>query len=108
MRKFFKSTTHLRDDGWMMADAGHSMEDGQSYAITTNALKGDEIPTGCSDSKHFSELAAGLLNCYINSVDASKLSVEAVCALGVIPESEVIPHPDNTKIPFPDLDDLPF
>lgn len=64
---YFVSSTSKDDAGWMQMICGKSSVDNQTYVVTTNNLKADEIPTECCDAKSFSELVAKLLNQYYNS-----------------------------------------
>lgn len=63
---YFKESRSKDDDGWMMCDAGTSSFDNQTWVVTTNHLKSDEIPDECCDAKTFCELVAKLLNEYYN------------------------------------------
>jgi hypothetical protein len=100
MRKYFKSANQKEDDGWMMADAGNSAQDGQDYVITTNALHADQVPPACGDARSFTQLVAGLLNCFYGGVETKSLSEEQVMQMGVVEKTESIPHPANPTLPF--------
>lgn len=101
MRKYFKAINEKAADGWMLGFvSGNSGIDGQDWVIDTNSLHADEVPDYCSDAKLFSQLVAGLLNCYYNGINAVGLGSQQLCDLGTVEEQEKIPSPKNPKLPF--------
>lgn len=68
-QEYFKASTYEKDDGWMMMYcSGRSSSDNKDWCVTTEQLKGDEIPDECTDAKSFSILVARLLNMYYNKL----------------------------------------
>lgn len=102
MRKYFKGINSKAADGWMLAFvSGNSNEDGEDWIVDTNSLHASDVPEYCSDAKSFSQLVAGLLNCYYNDYDATALSSEDLISLGTVDEeTEEIPSPLNPTLPF--------
>jgi len=100
MRKYFKGINSKEADGWLLADCGNSGIDGLDYTIDTNSLHADEVPDACNDAKTFSQLVAGLLNCYYTKTETKGLSEKHLIEMGTVVEEETIPHPSNPKIPF--------
>jgi len=98
MRKYFKGTDD--PDGWMLAHCGKSTIDNKDWLIDTNSLHGDEIPNACNDAKTFSQLVSGLLNLYYNNKETKGFTTQQIIYMGIVEESEKIPHPDNPKLPF--------
>lgn len=84
MSKLFKSVTNKEDDGWLQASFGNSSIDNQDYVLTTHCLHGDMVPDAMTDAKTASELVAGLLNAFYNSVDVSGMDEAMVREMGVI------------------------
>lgn len=84
----------------MAFQSGKSGEDGESYAISTNNLKSDEVPDICMDAKSFAEFMAGLLNAYFSDVDALAFDPEKIAEMGRPEIALDIPHRDNPEIPF--------
>jgi len=99
-KRYFISATAKNDNGFMMCSAGCSAIDNEDYVVTTNYLKSDEVPDTCSDAKGFTELVAGLLNAFYNSVDVSNMEEDAVRLLGIQEAKLNIPSPENPQIPF--------
>lgn len=100
MRKYFKGVRSQDADGWLLATSGYSNEDQNDWIIDTHSLHGDEIPEMCNDAMTFSQLVAGLLNCYYNNVETKGLPEKLLLEMGTVPKAEQIPHPDNPKLPF--------
>jgi hypothetical protein len=96
MKKLFKSSTDSSSD-WLMCSFGCSGLDNKDYHLTTNHLKGDEVPNEMMDAKESSEMAAGLLNAWYASVDCSKMSPEQIMAMGRIDPDE-INDPNQTTL----------
>lgn len=100
MRKYFKGVISKDADGWMMASCGNSNLDNQDYTIDTNSLHADQVPSACNDAKTFSQLVAGLLNCYYTNTETKGLTEQMLIEMGTIVEEEKIPSPENPTLPF--------
>jgi hypothetical protein len=101
MRKYFKAINEKAADGWMLGfTSGNSGIDNEDWVIDTNSLHADQIPEACSDAKLFSQLVAGLLNCYYNNLETKGLSEEQIIELGIVTEEQSIPSAKNTELPF--------
>lgn len=99
MKKFFKSTTPIKDDGWLQCHFGCSSIDTQDYVVTTHYLKGDEVPEEMNDAKTASELIAGLLNAYYNGINVADMPPDKVCAAGLI-DQDGHDNPAQIKLPL--------
>jgi hypothetical protein len=87
-------------EGWPMCYSTGSSEDGKNYSIELIGHHADEIPEVLCDAKSTAEMISGLLNCYFNGIDASKMDEKKVCRLGK-PLAELdIPDPANPEFPF--------
>ena len=100
MKKYFKGCTTDKDNGWMQLSTGNSCIDDLDYVLTTECLHGDQVPEIMQDAKNASHFIAGLLNCYFNDIDATKLEPEQVAKSGLPNDDRNIPSPLNTLIPF--------
>ena len=103
MKRYFAANGDKKrfGEGWPMAfSTGNSGEDGKDYSIELIGHHADEIPNVLTDAKSTAELISGLLNCYFNGIDASKMVEKKVCRLGK-PLAELdIPDPSNPELPF--------
>lgn len=103
MKRYFAAIADKKHfgTGWPMCfTTGNSTEDGKDYSIELLGHHGDEIPQVLSDARPTAELISGLLNCYFNGIDASKMDEKKVCRMGKPLQELGIPHPDNTELPF--------
>lgn len=99
-RYFIGCTTEQATENWPMASAGCSGIDDEDYAVSTNHLKGDEVPDACTDAKTFALLMAGLLNAFYSGVNALSYSEQDVMEMGKAESELDIPHCDNVELPF--------
>jgi hypothetical protein len=87
--------------GWPLAFvSGKSCKDDKDWSIEILYHHSDEVPNELNDAKDFSELIAGLLNCYYNEIETYPKTVKQLMEMGRSIEELNIPHPNNTEIPF--------
>lgn len=103
MRRYFAAIADKKHigQGWPLAFcSGNSQTDYKDWSIETVGLKGDEVPDECNDAATFSQLVAGLLNCFYNGIDTKDLQPAQVIRMGK-PLAELnIPNPSNPELPF--------
>jgi hypothetical protein len=87
--------------GWPLAFcSGNSVTDHKDWSIETVGLKCDEVPEACNDAMTFSQLVAGLLNCFYNGIETANKSEAEVIRMGKPLADLRIPHPSNPGLPF--------
>ena len=90
-----------KGQGWPMAFvSGNSQTDNKDWSIETVGLKGDEVPGECCDSMTFSQLVAGLLNCFYNNIETKNKSAKTIIRMGKPEVKPRIKKINGPEIPF--------
>lgn len=103
MRRYFAAIADKKHigQGWPLAFcSGNSITDYKDWSIETLYLKSDEVPEVCNDAATFSQLVAGLLNCYYDKIETKHLEENQLVRMGKPLQELGIPHPANPELPF--------